>query len=533
MPSHSRPLLGSIIGIGLVMISIVGLHIGGEAVLKIGFFSALLGAFIGGILVFISVNMPIRSEEQVEPWIRREQAAWTLIGLGCIAWGIGECFWRYYLTLGEDAIPFPSLADLGYASFPPLIFAGLILQPSFRSAHNRLFLLLDSLIAMGALLSIAWFLLLGSLAQSTDQTLLAQALGLYYPTTDVALLSCIIFILLRGPDRLYQAPARRTGLLVVGLGLAIFAVSDFVFNLRQNMGTFVEGTWADLGWPLGMMTVGVAAYLRRFLPGGVEEELPESREQEAPRTRFGPVQALPYFLLALLFCVLVFNILSASPEQQAIRPVLLIATILVTSLVVIRQVVTMIENDRLMVEQMGTLKKLEGVYQDIEQQKSALEAGVNHLKEVQTRLSNGDVRARAQNVNNDLWPLAAGLNLMADRMMRTEHVQRQAQKLSRALADLDQALRRKVEGGQFVLPVSCVDVPEVHSLLWTLGLGSRPEGSQSVQPQPGSSQSTTFARSTTMNSPFPQSSRTSTSSIKPRSGNDPNADNQRFPPQRP
>ncbi|HET8844485.1 MAG TPA: hypothetical protein VFN35_23655 [Ktedonobacteraceae bacterium] len=527
MPTHSRTVLGSIIVVGLVMVSILGLHIGGDATLKFGVFSALAGAFIGGILVFTSVNWKMRSGENVEPWTKREQLAWILIGLGCIAWGIGECFWRYYLTQGEDSIPFPSLADLGYASFPPLVFAGLILQPSSKSSHKQLFLLLDSLIAMGALLSIAWFLLLGSLAQSGEQSVLARALGLYYPTTDVALLSCIIFILLRGPDRLYQAPARRIGLLVVGLGLAIFAVSDFVFNLRQNLGTFVEGTWVDLGWPLGMMIVGVAAYLRRFLPKASAESSVEKSELEARQTRFGPVQALPYFLLALLFCVLVFNILSSNPDQQAIRPVLLIATILVTGLVVIRQVVTMIENDRLMKEQMNTLQKLENVYQDIEKQKATLEAGINHLKEVQTRLSNGDVRARAQNVNNDLWPLAAGLNLMADRMMRTEHVQRQAQKLTKAIADLEQALRRKLEGGQFVLPASCVDVPEIHGLLWALGLGAKPEAPHIVQSQPGSSQAALLPRNP--GSPFPNRS-----SISPiRSRNEPGIENLNVPPQRP
>ena len=481
MRSHIRVVLGTIVGIALLMIFIVGFHVGGAALLKVGVFSPLLGAFIGGVLALVSVNIPIRPEENVEPWFRREKTAWILIGCGCIAWWIGECFWRYYLSRGQS--PFPSLADLGYASLPLLFFWGLILQPSSRRDHKRVFLLLDSLIAMGALLSIAWFLLLGSLAQTPAESALAKFLGLYYPTTDIALLSCVIFLLLRGPDRLYQAPARRVGLLVAGIGLAVFAVSDFYFNVAQNLGTYVEGSWGDLGWPLGMMTIGVAVYLRRFLPGTVGRVTGETVEQDTRRLHFGPAQALPYFLLAFLFFVLAFNVLSTDMGQQGIRPVLLIATLIVTGLVVVRQVVTMLDNERLMRNQASTLKQLEKVYQDIAKRKADLEAGVTYLKEIQTRLANGDVRARANILSGDLWPLASGLNLMADRMMRSEYNQRYAQKLAIAVSDFSQALERRNGNRPFFLPASCLDVPEMHSLIRVLGLGSG-SGTSQFTPHP-------------------------------------------------
>src|SRR5262249_47538242 len=149
---------------------------------------------------------------------------------------------------------------------PPLLFLGLILQPfSKKTSGKRVFLLLDSLIAMGALLSIAWFLLLGPLAQTPDLSAVAKLVGLYYPTSDVALLSCTIFLLLRGTDQ-FSSQAHRISLFVLGFGLSLFAISDFLFNLLQNLGTYVEGSWSDLGWPLGLMAIGVATYLRCFLP---------------------------------------------------------------------------------------------------------------------------------------------------------------------------------------------------------------------------------------------------------------------------
>ena len=55
-----------------------------------------------------------------------------------------------------------------------------------------------------------------------------------------------------------------------------------------------------------------------------------------------------------------------------------------------------------MKEQEGILKKLEKVYHEVECRKIELELGIGHLKEIQTRLANGDVRARAQIMGGDL-----------------------------------------------------------------------------------------------------------------------------------
>ena len=490
MRSHSRLVIGSVIGVGILMIFLLGFHFGGEALFKVANFSPLLGAFIGGTLVLVCVNLPLRQEEDVEPWLGRERFAWILIGCACVAWAIGESFWRYYESLGQN--PFPSLADVGYASFPPLVFWGLILLPFSRIGHRRVFFLLDSLIATGALLSIAWFLLLGSLTQTPTESQFAKVLGLYYPTMDTALVSCTVFLLLRGIDPVNHASARRISLILAGLGLFVFASSDFLFNVLENKGIYMEGTWVDLGWPLGIMALGVAAYLRRFLPTTSSAVLEQQLKQRARQLHFGPAQSLPYLLLALLFCVLVFNVLSSDTTQLSIRPVLIVATLIVVGLVITRQILTIQENGRLMHEQVRANHELEQVYQDIANRQADLEEGVSYLKEIQTRLANGDMRARANMIRGDLWPLASGLNLMADRMMRSEQRQKYAQQIITAIGELSQALERSAGNRPFVLPASCLYAPpELHQLLLAIGLKPAPGTSHSVPhptpPRPGSS----------------------------------------------
>jgi hypothetical protein len=452
------------------MILIFVFRVGGNNLAIIDGCLVLFGAFIGSCLVLVSTRFPARQKENMEPWFGREQLAWTLIGLGLMIWTIAEGFLNYYLAIGQN--PAISMADIGFSIFPILVFVGLILQPSSKNTQKRVFLLLDSLIVTGALLSIAWFLLLGPLAETTGQTPLVKFLNLYYPFTDIAMLSCLVFLLLRGTGNVQLAPARRISLLLLGIGLCVFTISDFLLNVLSNDGLDTIGSLVAPGWSLGLMTMGVGAYVRRFLPSTTKGNAIEGRtEGSIQELRFGPAQLLPYFLLIMLFVMLGFNVLSSDKTQQSIRPVLLIATLIVVTLVIVRQIMTMQENDHLMQEYINAHKKLEKLYLDVENRKAELEAGITHLKEIQTRLANGDVRARAQIMGGDLWPLATGLNLMADRMMRSEHNQRYAQKLIQAIGDLSVALEgRGSSKFPVVLPASCLDVLELQHLLTVIGL---------------------------------------------------------------
>jgi len=486
MNSTARFVIKSVAWIGVFMLIIVVFHIGGSTIaLRVGQFSPLCGAFIGGFLALISAIIPAQRKETNEPWLRNERLAWALIGFGVIMWGFGDCIWRYYMSIGQS--PFPSLADIGYFSFPLLVFAGLLLQPPSGAGRKRLLILLDSLISMGSILAIAWYLLLGSLAQAPGEANLAKFLGLYYPITDTALLSCVMFLLLRGQGRAYQATARRVSLLVIGLGLCFFVFSDFLFNIQQNAGTYVEATWVDLGWPFGMMTIGVAALLRRFLPVTPKEVIEQRVKYQAEQVSFGLPQYLPYMLLSFLFFVLSLNVLSSDSNQLAIRPVLLLATLSVVGLVVIRQVLTLLDNARLTRQQAESLEDLQVANQRIEEQSrimaihnAELEHGIEHLKDVQASLANGNVRARARLTSGALLPLAASLNLMAERLIRLWQTSVYAQHLVTALGDLCNALDNHWKGERLVIPDSCGDLIEIHRLLRSMRIDTLSAGYQTV-----------------------------------------------------
>jgi hypothetical protein len=451
------------------LVAVVIFHIGGTVAHLVGQFAPLCGAFIGAALTLFCVALPHMRGEKTERWLKGEQLSWLLIGCGMLAWGIGESFWRYYVSMGDT--PFPSLADAGYSLFPLFVFAGLLLQPAPVQRSRRHVLLLDSLISMGSIFAIAWYLLLGSLAQAQGEASLAKFLGIYYPIADTALLSCILFLLLRGQGRAYHVAARRMGLLIAGVGILFFVSSDFLFNIQQNAGTYVEATWVDLGWPLGMITLGIAAYMRRYLPATPETEL-EYAEQRSERQVLHLQQLVPYGLLVLLFLALTYNVLSNDAGQRAIRPVLLISTLLVVLLVIVRQLLTLWENIQLTQQQAESLRNLEQANKRIEEQSKQiadhnmeLEQGIEHLKSVQASLANGNMGARARLTSGALMPLGRSLNLMAERLLRLGQSAAYSKRLSHALADLGTALERTALGHPLNIPESCGELPEMQRLL--------------------------------------------------------------------
>ncbi len=185
-----------------------------------------------------------------------------------------------------------------------------------------------------------------------------------------------------------------------------------------------------------------------------------------------PLQFIPYGLLVWLFVVVIRTIVATDSLQQAIRPVLLLSALTVFGLVMVRQLVTIQEQRRVAQQQAKALEQLtqatrhmeEQAHQTAEQQ-TELDRGIEHLRNVQASLANGDLHARATLTPGALWPLAANLNLMAERLARTSKDTQYAQRLVKTLAELSVAIDR---GMPLDIPASCYDFPEISQLVAAL-----------------------------------------------------------------
>ena len=183
-------------------------------------------------------------------FVRTERAPWLLIGLGLLGWALGDIYWTTTLS-GDANAPFPSLADLGYLSFYPLVLLGLALLMRTRL---RRALWLDGLIVALAVTAIGVEVLLELVLNNADAAGLSLAASIAYPIGDILVLSFASALLVlsgRVPSRAW--------VLIVG-GVAATAFADAIYSFAAYSGTYAEGGWIDLLWPLSAALIALAAW---------------------------------------------------------------------------------------------------------------------------------------------------------------------------------------------------------------------------------------------------------------------------------
>jgi diguanylate cyclase (GGDEF)-like protein len=186
--------------------------------------------------------------------VRRERAAWTLIGAGLLIWTGGEIYYEAVVA-ASGSVPTPSPADAGYLLFYPLTYAGLIVLLRERIGSFPFTRWLDGLIAGLAVAALTAALALGPIADAgTGGSSLEAATNLAYPICDLTLLALVVTAAAFTGWR----PGATWSLL--GAGLLVLAGSDVVYLLQSAQGTYVEGGLLDVAWPLGALLLAGAAW---------------------------------------------------------------------------------------------------------------------------------------------------------------------------------------------------------------------------------------------------------------------------------
>jgi diguanylate cyclase (GGDEF)-like protein len=186
--------------------------------------------------------------------IRRERAAWLLVGGGISLWAVGDAYWIFHLSKLEE-IPYPSLADLFYLAGYPILYAGIALLTRARLGTGDGSAWLDGLIAALAVATVSIVFLEPALAGGTEGTTAEVVVNLSYPLGDVILLSLVVGAMALGGWR------ADFGWCVLAAGLAATAVADGVYLQQEATTGFESGTWPDTLWLLGAAAIALAAWV--------------------------------------------------------------------------------------------------------------------------------------------------------------------------------------------------------------------------------------------------------------------------------
>ncbi len=218
-----------------------------------------LGLLVGGVAGTTSVGLRARrtSGAARRPWLLL-----TLAGVVAI---LGNA---WVAVTGADPISSPSLLSNLTISIALLLSTlGLLAFPTARRRGAELVgMLLDGLVAGGALLLIASVLIYSELLDSSGQGGSARVFVLVIPVLDVVLATVAVLLVVRASstDRLMLA--------LVASAFLLYAASDLAFAVLTAQEDFHFGSLLDMGWIAGYFTLALAASLPSRTSKGSEAE---------------------------------------------------------------------------------------------------------------------------------------------------------------------------------------------------------------------------------------------------------------------
>src|SRR5215213_8224119 len=298
----------------------------------------------------------------------------VLLGLGILSWVFGQALFTYYEWALRQPPPLPSLADVGYLSVYPFFLLGILLLPGRPvPVASRTRIALDGLMIMTAAVTFSWYFVLGPVMQQGNETVLAKAVATAYPLADIVLIACLVILASR-PEEQTLRPAVR--LLALGLTLIVVADSNFAYWSLHD--AYATGTLPDVGWSLGYMLVALGAFAARLAPTGEAATTPEgpgdTLRPSSPlaEQRVWP-SLLPYALVPAVG-VLAIYAWRASAGSGSLTTGVYVGGALLICLVLLRQVLTMVENARL-------YNRLQGTYRQVEQKNDQLVRSQSELRQ--------------------------------------------------------------------------------------------------------------------------------------------------------
>ena len=257
----------------------------------------------------------------------RPRQAWVVMTVGLVALELGSMTSIYHRFWHGSVQPmYPPGAMIAFFVFPLVACVALLVFPAGYSGVARFRMVLDGAIVAASLFVVAWIAVLRDVYSPTGVDTVDELLSIACPVSGVLTVTVAVLVLARAHSRWRQTLA----LLAMGLTLIAVAASAYVYLLAR--GIYLWDNPLGLGWPAGLVLVGIAAL-----------SCPPNQPETSPEPSAPVSLWLPYLPLAIaggLQLVEFRHILKSDPAC-AVVPLLVIA-------VLARQFVVVAENRRLL-----------------------------------------------------------------------------------------------------------------------------------------------------------------------------------------
>ena len=262
---------------------------------------------------------------------RRSRRAWSFIAAAYVCRLVAQVSWLIEIDVLHST-RYPTFADYWFLAFIPFLLAGLVLLPGApRTRAMRVKLALDALIVGASAYMVLWYVVLGPIVVDETATLSGIVFAAALPVGDLLLILALATLLMRRPA------ATEPGVRLLAGAAGTFVVADTYYGWSQLHAGFTGGHWADLFYLTGCYLLVLGTHRRyRAVTAATAPRRPQA----------SAVNWLPYGAIALGY-----GLLAYIAHDLGVYPLggMIIGAILLTSLVVARQMYALRENRQLAV----------------------------------------------------------------------------------------------------------------------------------------------------------------------------------------
>jgi len=260
--------------------------------------------------------------------------AWRLLTLALGSYLLGDVLQTIYENVLHERA-YPSWADAAYLGFYFAAIAGVLSFPSRRLRRGQRFrLLLDMATVFVGGCALIWYVVLGPVMAATHRFDLVNLVTFAYPVGDLLLLFGVVALLLRGGH-----PRSVTSLRIIACGLSIFIAADVCYDWIIAHGSYLGGDPVDTLWILALTVMFLAASCQQRTT--TPPRLSDPRQQSETH-----ISRIPYLAVAIGYGLLCWVGLQHSRFNSLGG--LLIAAVILTTLVSVRQLMALRDNSHLL-----------------------------------------------------------------------------------------------------------------------------------------------------------------------------------------
>ncbi len=177
---------------------------------------------------------------------------WYLLAVAQTLFVTGDALAYNYERIFGTPLPFPSIADVFYLAFYPVLVAGMLLLIRERSDKRDTASLIDALIVTVAAGTLSWIYLMAPYAHDHTLSLPTKLTSIAYPMMDILVLGVLLRLAVGGTRR---SPA--FWLLVSGTALLL--ATDAIYGWKLLHGGYNTGGVLDAGWAAFYALLGASA----------------------------------------------------------------------------------------------------------------------------------------------------------------------------------------------------------------------------------------------------------------------------------